>query len=190
MTSPIEFPTPAAGYDEPLELWLACHDRVRRMIGLLQRLIEHLNKQGPDESARITATSILRYFDEAAPHHHADEEQDLFPRLLKRARAKGNSAAAESIADAIATLQADHIEMKGLWTALREPLRQIEAGKAAHIDEVVAALFAMRYRHHVEVEDTLLAPALRKTLTKADLAAIGQAMAARRGVEWRSPASR
>jgi hemerythrin-like domain-containing protein len=189
MTTSIDFRTPTAGYDEPLELWQACHERVLRMVGLLQRLCEHLEREGADEKARVTATSILRYFDEAAPKHHADEEQDLFPRLLQRLRAREDTAAAEKVADEIASLEADHAEMKSIWLALREVLLQIEAGRAGVIDAALAALFATRYRHHVEVEDTKIAPALRRALTDKDLATIGQAMAARRGVAWGTPAA-
>jgi hemerythrin-like domain-containing protein len=178
----VDFSTPAAGFDQPLALWEACHDRVRRMIGLLQRLAEHIEKIGVDENARITATSIRRYFDEAAPRHHDDEEIDLFPRLLARMDAKGATPEAGRVAAAIETLRADHNEMKSMWAALRGPLAQIEAGEAATLDDATVALFAMRYRHHVE--DTQIAPALRRWLTKSDLDAVGKAMAERRGVNW------
>jgi hypothetical protein len=56
----LDFRTPAAGFDQPLELWLACHDRVRRMTGLLERLREHLLNMGSDDAARVTAATIRR----------------------------------------------------------------------------------------------------------------------------------
>lgn len=182
----VDFSTPAAGFDQPLALWAACHDRIRRMVTLLQRLNEHLEKVGVDNDAGITAISIRRYFDEAAPRHHEDEEIDLFPLLRERAKARATPAEANRIAAAIDTLTADHADMRSLWAALREPLIQIEAGRHAKLDEAVLALFAMRYREHAEVEDTLIAPALHRLLTKSDLAAIGHAMAQRRGVDWKT----
>ena len=39
---------------------------------------------GADAEAAESATSIRRYFNEAAPRHHEDEEIDLFPRLPQR----------------------------------------------------------------------------------------------------------
>jgi len=179
----VDFSTPAAGFDQPLELWGACHERVRRMIGLLQRLAEHLDKSGIDSDARTTATSIRRYFDEAAPRHHDDEEVDLFPRLTSRMD-RLDATSATRLAEALATLMADHVDLSALWQALRVPLVQIEHGKAATLDEATIALFVSRYRAHMEIEETIVEPALKRLLSKSDLAAVGKAMAQRRGVDW------
>lgn len=182
----IDFRTPAAGFDQPLELWLACHERVQRMVGLLQRLVEHLRTNGADESACVTATSIRRYFDEAAPRHHEDEEIDLFPRL----QAKVTGAQAKRINHAIASLRADHGELHGLWAQLRVALKAIERGEAATLDEAALTIFVTRYRAHIELEESVLAPALAKLLGKRDLAAIGRAMAERRGLNWEELSAR
>lgn len=179
----IDFRTPAAGFDQPLELWLACHERVRRMCTLLQRLLEHLREQGADEQARVTAASIRRYFDEAAPRHHEDEEIDLFPRLLQRLEGRTDSEAA-GVRNAIALLESDHREMGRLWSILREALGAIEGGDAAALDEAVVGLFVSRYRSHCEVEDTVIAPALKRALSEQELEAVGRAMAQRRGIDW------
>ena len=53
---------------------------MQRFAALLGRLAEHLGTHGANEDAQVTATSIRRYFNEAAPRHHEDEEVDLFPR--------------------------------------------------------------------------------------------------------------
>lgn len=182
----IDFRTPAAGFDQPLALWQACHERVQRMVSLLERLLGHLRVHGADESARVTATSIRRYFDEAAPRHHEDEEIDLFPRL----QAKASGAQAERINQAIATLRADHAELHGLWPQLRAPLQAVERGECAPFDDAAVAIFVTRYRAHIELEESVLAPALARALGKRELAKIGRAMAARRGVKWEDIAAR
>ncbi len=187
--STIDFRTPAAGFDQPLELWLACHDRVRRMCTLLQRLLEHVRSGGADEKAGITAASIRRYFDEAAPRHHEDEEIDLFPRLLQRLEGLTASEAAGA-RNAIALLQDDHRELGRLWSILRDALAAIEAGDAGALDEAVVALFVARYRSHCEVEDTVIAAALRRALSPEELDAVGRAMAQRRGIDWDEIAAR
>ena len=86
--SRLDFSSPSAGYDQPLEMWIDCHKRIARMNSLLQRLVDHLKHHAVDKHAGVTATSIRRYFDEAAPRHHDDEEVDLFPRgpSCKRSR--------------------------------------------------------------------------------------------------------
>src|SRR5512137_386080 len=72
----------APGYDDPLGMLAACHRRIERQLGTLERLQRHLPVHGCDADARAAAAGILRYFDNAAPHHHADEEDSVFPRLL------------------------------------------------------------------------------------------------------------
>ena len=72
---------PAAGFDEPFEMLAACHERVQRMLRLLRRLAAHLGEHGADAQAAQAAVDVMRYFDEAAPRHHDDEELHVLPRL-------------------------------------------------------------------------------------------------------------
>jgi hemerythrin-like domain-containing protein len=183
-TSFIDFRTPAAGFDQPLELWHACHERVARMNNMLERLVTHLKKNRLDKHAGVTAASVRRYFDEAAPRHHEDEEIDLFPRLMEKLNALPASPATERIGAAIQRLQADHREMDAVWAALRGQLLKVEAGQPAQFDDAQVSLFISRYRAHIEIEENEIAPALRKMLRAKDLREIGRAMAARRGVDW------
>lgn len=185
----IDFRTPAAGFDQPLALWQACHERVARMNNMLERLIEHLQKNPVDKAAGITAASVRQYFDEAAPRHHEDEEIDLFPRLLAKLHRHDGPAAAR-IEAAVQTLLADHAEMHALWGSIREQLLRIEAGQTPQFDEAQVALFITRYRAHIDIEDNQIAPALRRLLKPKDLQEIGRAMAARRGVDWDELAAR
>lgn len=181
--SVIDFRTPAAGFDQPLQLWLACHDRVRRMASLLERLVEHLAENGADDAAQVTASAVLRYFDEAAPRHHEDEEIDLFP-LLRRVLPSRAPADAESVLSALDRLESDHATLGALWQQLRLQLKAIEAGNAAGLDPASVERFASGYRQHCEIEDSLIAGALEKCVADIDLDALGQAMAERRGIDW------
>jgi len=179
----LDFHTPAAGFDQPLQLWLACHDRVRRMTGLLERLREHMANMGPDDAARVTATTIRRYFDEAAPRHHEDEEVDLFPLLRRQLPVKAPGRLPE-VEQALRRLEADHVSLGKVWQRLRPALEAIERGEPVQLDADAVRTFADDYRGHCEVEDTIVADALRLCLGDADLDALGQAMAERRGVDW------
>jgi pyridoxamine 5'-phosphate oxidase len=182
--SKIEFSTPNAGFDQPIEMWLGCHQRIARMNSLLQRLVDHLKHHPVDKNAGVTAASIRRYFEEAAPRHHEDEEIDLFPRLLDKLRAQGGGPAAETVAKTIESLLADHEEMARLWQAMRAQLLQVEAGVDPKFDDAQVMLFVSRYRAHIEVEDGTLAPAFKRVFRTKDLREIGRAMAQRRGVDW------
>jgi hemerythrin-like domain-containing protein len=180
----IDFRTPANGFEQPIEMWLATHTRIARMNSMLQRLVDFLRKNPVDVNAGVTAASLRRYFDEAVQRHHEDEEIDLFPRLLDRLNQKSSGPAAEHVGAAIQALLSDHDEMDDLWATLRAQLLLIEAGKDPGFDDTQVMLFVTRYRAHMEIEDNEIAPALKRMLDARDLQEIGQAMAARRGVDW------
>lgn len=185
-TSTIDFRSPAAGFDQPLALWLACHERVARMSQLLLRLVEHVKTRGANEEAQVAAVSVRRYFDESAPRHHEDEEQDLFPRLRARLVARDESVALAQVTAAIATLQGEHQQMAAAWHVLRERLLRIENGEAAMLDADFAQRFADGYRAHIALEEGVIAPAMQRCFSESDWQAIGRAMAERRGVDWDS----
>ncbi len=182
--SSIDFRSPAAGFDQPLEMWHACHERVARMTSLLARLHDYLATHPLDENAGVTATSVRRYFDEAAPRHHEDEEIDLFPMVLRRLDAADDAARGARVAAAIERLQRDHEDMGVLWIHLREQLVRIEHGRAPAIEPAVVAQFIEHYRSHIALEEAEVGVAARELLTAADLRRLGGAMAARRGVNW------
>ncbi len=117
-------PAPAAGFDEPFDLLAGCHDRVRRSLQLLRRLVDHVRDKGVDADARSAATDVLRYFDVAAPQHHLDEERHVLPVL----EASGDGA----LMAAARRLRNDHDAMAAQWKTLRMSLRlHSDAARAA-----------------------------------------------------------
>jgi hemerythrin-like domain-containing protein len=178
MSAFIEFRSPDAGFDEPIEMWLACHERVRRFARLLGRLVHHVNQRGADIEAREAATAIRRYFNEAAPRHHEDEEVDMFPLLRERGRGTD-----PTVLEVLDRVEADHVAMAGLWRQLDALLARISAGEPAVPDEALAAQFAAMYDAHIDAEESILLPALRRVVAAAEWNAIGRAMARRRGQE-------
>lgn len=179
MTSTIEFHSPGASFDEPVEMWLACHQRVRRFATLLGRLEVHVRHSGADEEAQQSAASIRRYFNEAAPRHHEDEEVDMFPLLRER-----RHAAEPTTMAVIDRVEADHLEMAALWRQLDAVLARISAGDAVALDRDTVLRFASMYDRHIEAEETVLLPALKRALDAEDWRRVGRAMAERRGLEW------
>lgn len=180
MTGTIDFRTPGAGFDQPVEMWLACHERVQRFAALLSRLAEHMREQGADEDAQVTAVSIRRYFNEAAPRHHEDEEVDMFPRLRERLGAESD----KTVLDVLDQVEADHLQMAGLWKQLDQVLAAISRGEQATLEQPLIDRFATMYRHHIDAEERVLLPALKRVLKSNDWQAVGRAMAERRGLEW------
>jgi hemerythrin-like domain-containing protein len=154
----------------------ACHDRVRRMLALLTRLREHLRTHGADGQARQAATDVLRYFDQAAPAHHEDEERHVFPLLLR----EGDAAQRPTVE----RLQRDHRAMAAQWPAVRALLQRVAAGAAAPAADEEAACdrFAALYVSHLSAEDEIVFPAARARMNAAAQQAMGDEMARRRGV--------
>ena len=170
--------SPAAGFDQPFEMLAACHDRVRRSLDLLQRLLKHLHTEGGDAMARDAARDVLRYFDLAAPAHHEDEERHVVPLLAQGT--PDERAAAQRMLD-------DHLAIRAHWSALAPLLASVADGHAPDLAALGRASDAFCRVHdaHLALEDTLAFPHAREHLRPqgdAALQAMGQEMAARRGV--------
>ena len=103
----------APGFDQPLDVLLACHGRIEKQCVTLQKLLAHLPQHGSDAQAQQAARALLNYFDTAAVHHHDDEERNLFP-LLERA---GQGEWCE----VIELLTGEHDDLAQLWRAIRPP---------------------------------------------------------------------
>ncbi|MEF9996711.1 MAG: hemerythrin domain-containing protein [Burkholderiaceae bacterium] len=181
--TPTDFFSPAAGFDDALEIWLACHERVQRFCALMARLNQHLAIHGADTDAQITANSIRRYFNEAAPRHHEDEEIDLFPSLQARMPADKYAA----LAPTLASIEEDHQIAAGIWSELNATLVRIEAGEKILLNPALLDRWTGLYQHHIVAEEQVVMPHLKRHLSKADWQRIGRSMAARRGVAWPDP---
>jgi hemerythrin-like domain-containing protein len=158
-------------FDEPFAILEACHERIARMLRILERLPAHVAARGVDAEAREAVGRVLRYFDEAGPDHHADEEADLFPAV----RAAGDPA----LVACVDALQAEHRAMEAAWARLGAHLRALlEHGGA--VDAALAGGFAALYREHVAREEGVAFPAAKACLAAAVRARLAAAMVARR----------
>ena len=171
-------PEPGPGFDEPLEVFAACHERIEAQLQTLERLAAHLEINGCDDAARSAARAVMRYFDIAGPKHQADEEHDLFPVLCATATADGRA----DVPEIVAGLLNDHARMDVMYRPLRERLAAIETGETAQLDVGRVGEFVRLYRTHIECESEQLMPYAARALTAREVAAIGARMAQRRGV--------
>jgi hemerythrin-like domain-containing protein len=157
--------------DDPMALLLACHDKVRHFTTLAQRLQAHVTTHGPDRQAREAAQAVLRYFNVAAPLHHADEALDLFPALT--------GLGDDALTQATSRLQAEHAELDAMWAALSAALTQVALGQAWPDSGPDASAFAARYQAHAQAEESLLYPHASR-LPADTLRQLAGAMVARR----------
>lgn len=168
---------PAPGFDEPFEMLHACHERVHRMLALLERLRRHVEAHGADEQARQAARDVLRYFELAAPEHHRDEENHVIPRLL----ACGDAA----LVALGSRLRDDHRAMEVAWSRAGPILQALAQGSLVRFDaDAHRALhdFASLYAAHIAAEESAAFPAVRGGMDQEALQTMSRDMARRRGV--------
>lgn len=168
-----------ADFEHPLQMLEACHDRIRMQCETLGNLAAHLQTHGCDGQAQQAASNVMRYFDSAGRHHHEDEEQDLFPRMT--AAAGGQNAG--RVALLIDQLKREHQEMARLWLRLRRTLELIAHGGNVALDALEVSRFCAVYRAHIALEEANMIPLAALLLEEETLAAVGEAMAARRGIK-------
>lgn len=168
----------APSFDAPLAMLAECHRRVERQCATLARLVPHLAAHGSDAPARDAAQAVLRYFDTAAVHHHADEEQDLFPALIE-AMAGSDAVCLRQMSERVRT---DHHALDRRWAALRRTLQTVAGGEPARLDAAEVQGFADAYAGHIAFEEAEVLPMAERLLDPSALQRIGDAMRRRRGL--------
>jgi pyridoxamine 5'-phosphate oxidase len=168
----------APDFDQPIAVLKHCHDRIRKQIRTMENLGIHLARDGADFEARQAANSILRYFNKAAHHHHEDEEHDLLPVL--QATARGDDALL--LNKVIPEIMKEHSQMEGAWVGLGQQLEAISSGASALLSAEEVNRFAALYQAHMQKEETHIAPMALRLFSGDQMAHLGAAMRARRGI--------
>jgi hemerythrin-like domain-containing protein len=169
-------PSPAAGFEAPFAMLQACHERIERTLALLQRLRVHVARHGADDQARQAARDVLRYFDQAAPEHHLDEERHVLPAL----EGSGDPA----LVTLAKRLRDDHRRMEAAWAVARPVLAALAEGRLAGLqlaqDEALAA-FAQLHADHLAAEEQVAFPAASASLDAPAVERMSRDMGVRRG---------
>lgn len=163
-------PTPS--FDEPVALLRACHMKMLLNATTLEKLATHIQSNGVDDQAIDAASNIRRYFNEAAPLHHQDEEKDLFPLLL---------TLAPELKGTICELNSEHQDLEESWQVLDELLADLNAIEDIDAFAELAQAFGQAYRDHIKEEEAEILMPIDGKLNEQQLAQLGKAMAARRG---------
>lgn len=169
--------TPAPDFEAPLAMLIACHRKIEAQCAMLQRLVPYLAAHGADQAARAAAEAVLRYFELAAPKHHADEEEDLFPALIE-SMAGSDAVCLQGI---VAALCSDHEVLERRWSSLRLELLKIADGRSIVLDGTAVNAFAEHYAAHIAREESELLPMAERLLSGDALEDIGRSMRRRRG---------
>lgn len=149
-----------------------CHRRIRHFAALATRLAA--SPDAPRAELADAAAAVHRYFTIALPHHHADEETSLRPRLSQRSEL---ARSFETMAEQHLDLDVRLARLVPLWARLaREPGAASDL-TAALVD--ATAGFESACETHLALEEAGILPAV-ESLSPADAAPILAEMRARR----------
>lgn len=169
----------APGFDKPLAVLKHCHDRIRRQLITLEKLPEYLAKNGADAAAQQAAIAVLRYFTQAAPLHHEDEEIDLLPTLQATAGPDDQTV----LAQLLPMILQQHQEMSELWQELQTSLQAVAEMENHALPANALNRFKQLYHAHMRIEEEQIAPMAARVLSTEQLQHIGTAMQVRRGIK-------
>jgi iron-sulfur cluster repair protein YtfE (RIC family) len=154
-----------------------CHARIREMTALARALA---GAQGrTDAEIAEAAARVRRYFTESLAHHVEDEEQSLLPRL------RGRDPAVDAALDRMA---GEHVAHEPLVAGLVAACAALESrpgalsGMRAELEQVSAQL-AGELAVHLDAEEQIIFPAVRRLLSADERDQIRAEMRARRGGE-------
>ena len=167
----------SVGFDDPLEMLLACHRRIERQLETLGRLQQHLARNGVDAEASVAAQAILRYFAKPAEHHHDDEEKDVFPLVEQRIPAGADKARFHALRE---QLEDDHRNVRALWARIRKPLEAIADGLPRALQAGDASALIAAYKRHILLEEAALHELFERWIDERDRATLGRSMRERR----------
>lgn len=170
---------PAAGFDQPFEMLLACHERIERMLCLLEKLAIRLTVSGLDQDCKDAVTDVMRYFDLAGPAHHQDEELHVLPLL------KSGAIDEQQLAMRI---EQEHRLMAQQWEVLRQDLGMLcttDEGALGNLSlsqgwQQRWAGFAQLHREHIGLEESKIFIKARERLDAASIETMSLEMARRR----------
>ncbi|EGV35471.1 hemerythrin domain-containing protein [Neisseria weaveri] len=157
-------------FAEPIEMLYACHGKVRRFCGQVALLPQYIEDNGCNDIVIQTVRQISQYFNIAAPLHHQDEEDDLFPLLLQYAPQARTD---------IDTLLGQHETLHESWRQLSHEFTLMQSNSEYRPNPQVLQNFTDGYHAHLQIEEPLFELA-KQHIPPEKLAEIGQRMAARR----------
>lgn len=141
----------AGGTEGVVPRLLDCHERIRRFTGHAVRLGG--DDEAPPDQVREAAAQVLSYFQKSLPHHSADEDESVAPRLPDVPQVAEMS---EQHVDIHATLD----ELIPLWQQL------VEDPAKRDIYQTRLALLAARLQRlfdaHLDLEESTIFPAIER----------------------------
>lgn len=142
-------------------------------LGRLPALVEQFNE------ARSIAVKTLELFRHDVMQHHAAEERDLFPAVIRSAQ-PGEER--DRVVAMTTRLAAEHVNVEQLWRAVAPAVRAAARGRTIPMDLDLVSRLVRDYTQHAMFEEKELLPLAQTILERNGnhLAALGVALHLRR----------
>ena len=159
--------------DSPLEYFLADHLRHRAVCGLIRNFIKEKC------ASRVDADIVIAFLNREIPLHRADEEDDLFPALRRRARPE------DELGEVLAGLRVDDLERGPRIEQIVAALSRMSGGDSIRLERrvlEVMQIYVAREHRHIAIENGVVLAIAGVRLNRSDIRSITRGMKARRGI--------
>ena len=159
---PADLALPLAGFSQ-------CHFGIASQLQAFAELPGLLAAQA---QAHTIASRTLSLFKYAVAGHHADEEGELFPAVLRTA-VKGEEA--DRVQTMVMHLTADHRRIDALWKALEPAVKAVANNRPAELDLLAVEALVQAYLAHARYEEEFFLPLAEEILGRngKHMAALG-----------------
>ncbi len=145
---------------EPLAAFSQCHAGI---LSQLQAFAELPALQAAAAQARNVAENTLALFKDAVYAHHADEESELFPAVVRSA-AKGEEA--DRARAMVQRLTAEHRTIELLWKKMEPAVKATAKGKPTDLDLDAVETLVRTYLAHARFEEQEFLPLAQAVLSR------------------------
>lgn len=150
-------PAPA-DIDAPLPEFSRCHAGI---VSTLQNAADLPELLMGAARARKLAADLVALFDDGVLQHHQDEEQELFPAVLRSAQP---GAEADQVRAMVNELTEEHRAIEHLWKALAPGLKRAARGAECEIEHGQLAHLIRAYGTHASFEEREFLPLAQRIL--------------------------
>ena len=183
------FSTPkSANYEQPLDLLLSCHTKIRHFSSALDKLTDAIQENGWNDKHITSVEQVRHYFNIASSAHHQDEEKHLFPAIVAlesisnlNSKSENKGENKSKFTNIIHRLIKEHHDSDALWV-------QLDTLLAERSDDFLtlnklSKQFKLDMHRHAQIEDDIIFPYAKKYISKEDFKKMGLAIARRRGIK-------
>ena len=125
--------------------------------------------------ARVMANDLLKMFREGLATHHAEEERELFPAVLRAALPGAELEQAQAM---VQQLVSEHRDMEARWKQLQPAVEAVAGGESPSLDEAQIQDMVQHFFAHAHFEEEQFLPLAQKILGRHGeaMAALGRAL--------------